>query len=68
MLVVTEDTTVEDIYAAGRPDPLFCKAGMLGKARLLAGLVDAELSEEMPCGDTGIGYVPRIIEVEDPER
>jgi hypothetical protein len=68
MLVVTEDTTVEDINAAGRPDPLYCKPGMVERAQLLADSIDAELGGEMSCGGSGIGYVPRIIEVENPER
>ncbi len=62
--VVTEDTTAEDVAAAGRPDPLYCKPGLAERARLLADSIDAELDGETSCGGAGIGYVPQIVELE----
>ena len=61
--VVTENTTAEDIAVAGRPDPLYCKPGLVAQARLLADSIDAELSGETSCGGAGIGYVPEIVEL-----
>ncbi len=61
--VVTETTTPEDIVAAGRPDPLYCKPGLVQHARFLADLIDAELGGETSCGGAGIGYVPEVLEV-----
>ena len=63
--VVTERTTVEDIVAAGRPDPLYCKRGLGEQARVLADQIDAELGGETSCGGAGFGYVPDVVEVED---
>jgi hypothetical protein len=63
--VVTESTTSEDIAVAGRPDPLYCKPGLLQHARVLADQIDAELGGETSCGGAGIGYVPEIVEVEE---
>jgi hypothetical protein len=63
--VVTESTTSDDIAAAGRPDPLYCKPGLLERARILADQIDAELDGETSCGGAGIGYVPEIVEVEE---
>lgn len=63
--VVTESTTADDIAAAGRPDPLYCKPGMGHQARALADLIDAELGGETSCGGAGLGYVPDIVEVEE---
>jgi hypothetical protein len=62
--IVTENTTAEDVAAAGRPDPLYCKPGLTEKARLLADSIDAELGGETSCGGAGIGYVPQIVELE----
>ena len=63
--VVTERTTLEDIVAAGRPDPLYCRRGLGDKARALADLIDAELGGETSCGGAGFGYVPDVVEVEE---
>ncbi len=63
--VVTENTTADDVAAAGRPDPLYCKPGLVQRARLLADLIDAELGGETSCGGAGIGYVPEIVELEE---
>lgn len=63
--VVTENTTVEDVAAAGRPDPLYCKTGLGNQARLLADEIDAALEGETSCGGAGLGYVPDIVEVEE---
>ncbi len=63
--IVTENTTSDDIAAAGRPDPLYCKPGLVEHARFLADVIDAELSGETSCGGAGIGYVPEIVEVPD---
>lgn len=63
--VVTESTTVEDVAAAGRPDPLYCKLGLSDQARLLADEIDAALGGETSCGGAGLGYVPDIVEVEE---
>lgn len=63
--VVTERTTVEDIVAAGRPDPLYCKRGLGDQARALADQIDAELGGETSCGGAGFGYVPDVVEVEE---
>jgi hypothetical protein len=63
--VVTESTTVEDIGAAGRPDPLYCKPGLSDHTRVLADQIDAELGGETSCGGAGLGYVPDIVEVEE---
>ena len=62
--VVTETTTPDDIAAAGRPDPLYCKPGQVQYARFLADLIDAEVGGETSCGGAGIGYVPEVLEVE----
>jgi len=63
--VVTESTTVDDIAAAGRPDPLYCKPGLGDQARVLADEIDAALGGETSCGGAGFGYVPDIVEVEE---
>ena len=63
--VVAESTTPDDIVAAGRPDPLYCRPGLLHHARYLADVIDAEIGGESSCGGAGIGYVPRIIELEE---
>ncbi len=63
--VVTETTTVDEIAAAGRPDPLYCKPGLAERASSLADLIDAELGAETSCGGAGLGYVPTIVEIED---
>lgn len=62
--VVTETTTSEDIVAAGRPDPLYCKPGLARHARDLADLVDAEMGGQTSCGGAGMGYVPAVLELE----
>lgn len=40
--VVTEGTTTDDVAAAGFPDPLYCKRGLVDHARLLMDRIDAE--------------------------
>jgi hypothetical protein len=62
--VVTETTTHEDILAAGRPDPLYCKPGLAQHACFLADVIDAELGGETSCGGAGFGYVPEVLEIE----
>ena len=63
--VVTENTTADDVAAAGRPDPLYCKPGLVQRARFLADVLDADLGAETSCGGAGIGYVPEIVELEE---
>jgi hypothetical protein len=63
--VVTESTTVDEIAAAGRPDPLYCKPGLSNQARVLADQIDADLGGDTSCGGAGLGYVPDIVEVEE---
>lgn len=63
--VVTESTTTADIFAAGRPDPLYCKPGLVQHATYLADVIDAELGGETNCGGASIGYVPNIIELQE---
>jgi hypothetical protein len=63
--VVTETTTAVDIAAAGRPDPLYCRLGLVQHARYLADLIDAEVGGETSCGGAGFGYVPDILELEE---
>ncbi len=63
--VVTESTTTDDIAAAGRPDPLYCKPGLAQHARFLADVIDGELGGETSCGGAGVGYVPEIVELQD---
>jgi hypothetical protein len=63
--VITESTTVEDIVAAGRPDPLYCRRGLAEKARALADQIDAALGGDTSCGGAGFGYVPDVVEVEE---
>ena len=63
--VVTESTTVDDVAAAGRPDPLYCKPGLGQQARVLADEIDAALGGDTSCGGAGLGYVPDIVEVEE---
>jgi hypothetical protein len=62
--VVTETTTSDDIAGAGRPDPLYCKPGLVQHARFLADLIDAEVGGETSCAGAGIGYVPEILELD----
>ncbi len=63
--VVTETTTSADVAAAGRPDPLYCRPGLVQHARYLADLIDAEIGGETSCGGAGIGYVPDVLELEE---
>jgi hypothetical protein len=63
--VVTETTTPEDVAAAGRPDPLYCKPGLAQHARQLADIIDSELGGDLSCGGTSLGYVPDILETEE---
>ena len=62
-LVVTEATTTDDVAAAGFPDPLYCKRGLVDHARLLADRIDAERGGDMDCGGGGMGYVPDVVEI-----
>jgi hypothetical protein len=63
MFVVTEGTTTDDVAAAGFPDPLYCKRGLIDHARLLADRIDAERGGDTDCGGAGMGYVPDVAEV-----
>ena len=66
--VVVETTTAADIASAGRPDPLYCRPGLVEHARCLADQIDAELGGETSCGGAGAGYVPDILELEESEE
>jgi hypothetical protein len=63
--MVTERTTMEDIVAAGRPDPLYCRRGLADQARALADQIDAALGGDTSCGGAGFGYVPDVVEVDE---
>jgi|GEM_PF-4923267 len=63
--VVTETTTPEDVAAAGLPDPLYCKPGLVQHARFLADVIDSEQGGDLSCGGAGLGYVPDIVEVKE---
>ena len=62
--VVGNTTSMDDVLAAGLPDPLFCERGSADHARRLADRIDAERGGETSCGGGGTGYVPDIVEIE----
>ncbi|MGA7105934.1 MAG: hypothetical protein WBX49_11365 [Candidatus Deferrimicrobiaceae bacterium] len=63
--VVAETTTMDDVLAAGLPDPLYCERGSADHARRLADRIDAERGGATSCGGSeGSGCVPDIVENE----
>jgi hypothetical protein len=68
-----ETTTMDDVLAAGLPDPLYCKRGSADHARLLADLLDDDMGGTRSCGGSGGPDTSRISSrsrddgIDDPE-